>query len=101
SKGAGLETWYYTFDDANRLTNILQTSDGTTTLLLLTYTYDVQDNRVEEDEWKSGVTTTTRFVYDAPGSNVVIDTDGNNTPLARRMYGDATDQVLVRCDRSE
>jgi RHS repeat-associated protein len=101
SKGSGLETVYYSYDNLNRLTNIRDTSDGTTNVFLLTYTYDVENNRVQEDRWKTGEgSSTTRFVYDASGGNVVVDMDGSNTPLARRMFGDGTDQVLLRTQAS-
>jgi len=34
SKGSGLETWYYNYDNANHLTTIRETSNGTTNILL-------------------------------------------------------------------
>ena len=42
SKGASLETWYYSYDDENHLTVVRQTTNGTTNLLLATYSYDVR-----------------------------------------------------------
>src|SRR5262249_54936342 len=51
TKGAGQETTTYTYNTLNQLTNILKTSDGTTTVLNLTYTYDVDGKRVQQDKW--------------------------------------------------
>jgi len=97
SKGPGLETVTFTYDNRNRLTNVRDTSDGTTNVYLLTYVYDAQDNRVQEDRWKNGEgNSTTRFVFDGSGGNVVIDTDGSNTPVARRIFGDGSAEVLAR-----
>jgi RHS repeat-associated protein len=101
SKGAGLESMTFTYDNANRLVGVRDTSDGTTNVFLLTYTYDVENNRVQEDRWKTGEgSSTTRFVYDQSGGNVILDMDGSNTPLARRMFGDGVDQVLERTEAS-
>src|SRR5262249_27647229 len=49
SKGSGQEAWFYGYDDANHLTSVQKTSDGTTNKLLVTYTYDVYGQRVQED----------------------------------------------------
>jgi RHS repeat-associated protein len=95
SKGSGLETWYYGYDNANRMTNVRKTSNGSTDLLLLTYTYDVQGNRVKEQEWVSGGSATeTRFAYD--DKDVWADLSSGNTVETRRMFGDKDDQVLTR-----
>jgi RHS repeat-associated protein len=95
SKGSGLETWYFTWDNENRLTNVRDTSDGTTTTLSVTYTYDVEERRVQEDKWKTGVgSATTRFAYD--GDNQWADLSGSNVVLTRYVYGDGADQALAR-----
>jgi RHS repeat-associated protein len=95
SKGSGLETWYYSYDNLNHLTSVQQTSNGTTNLLLVTYTYDVFGNRVQQAKWKSGGSTvTTRFDYD--GQDVWADTDTSNTVQVRYLRGDAVDQVFAR-----
>jgi RHS repeat-associated protein len=99
SKGSGLETWYYGYDNADRLTSVRQTSDGTTNELTVTYTYDVLGNRVQQDKWKTGGSTvTTRFAYD--GLNVWADLDGSNNLQVRYLYGDETDQILARTEAS-
>src|SRR5581483_11868473 len=69
SKGAGLETWYYTYDNKNRLTSIRQTTDGTTNEYTASYTYDALGRRVLEVDWQSGVgSSTTRMGYDKDGT---------------------------------
>src|SRR5262249_42997262 len=95
SRGSGLETWYHGYDNDNRLTSVRQTSNGTTTTLTVTYTYDVLGDRVQQDKWKSGGSTvTTRFAYD--GENVWADMDGGNSLQVRYLYSDGVDQILAR-----
>jgi len=103
SKGTNLETWYYGYDNLNRLTSVRKTSDGTTNQVTATYTYDVYGDRIEQDEWVkpgsgNGVTTVTRFAYD--GSNVWADLDGSNHLSMRRLYLDGVDQPFARVDSS-
>ena len=64
SKGPGLEGWVYTFDNDNRLTNILKTSNGTTTV---TSTTDGHALRIEvgclsRSSSKSDMETTLRRI---------------------------------------
>jgi RHS repeat-associated protein len=95
SKGSGLETWYFGWDNRNRLSSVRKTSDGTTNTLTVTYTYDVDDRLVQQAKWVSGGSTvTTRYAYD--GENVWADLDGSNNLLVRYVYGDGMDQVLTR-----
>jgi RHS repeat-associated protein len=95
TKGTGLETWYYTWDVGGRLTNIRQTSDGSTNLMVTTYTYDVFGQRIQQDQWQSGVgTATLRFAWS--GGQIWADMDGMNTLVTRYLYGDNTDQLLAR-----
>jgi RHS repeat-associated protein len=95
TKGSGQETWYYSYDHRKRLTGIRQTSDGTSNLLLLTYTYDVENNRVQELRWTQATgTTTQRYAYD--GGDVIADLDGSSNIQTRRLYGPGTDMPLVR-----
>src|SRR5581483_1702279 len=97
TKGTGLETWYYGYDNRNRLTSVRETSDGTTNVLTVTYASDALDRRVQEDKWKSGVgSTTTRFAWDR--SQVWADLSGSNVLQTRYLYGDGTDQSLARID---
>jgi RHS repeat-associated protein len=100
SKGSGLETWYYTYDNENHLTVVRKTSDGTTNTLLVTYTYDALGERIEEDKWQSspGTTAKTRFVLS--NGQVAADLDGNNANavLERYLWGDTVDQLFARID---
>jgi RHS repeat-associated protein len=95
SKGSGLETWYYTWDNRNRLIGVEQTSDGATTLLAVTYTYDAHDKLVAEEKWQSstGVVATRRH-WD--GEDLWAITDASNVVAARYLYGEGVDQVQGR-----
>jgi RHS repeat-associated protein len=95
SKGSGLETWYYGWDDRNRMTSVRETSNGTTNTLTVTYTYDVENNLVQEDKWKTGGSVATvRHAYD--GANVWADLDGSNVGQTRYLLADGMDQLLAR-----
>jgi RHS repeat-associated protein len=95
SKGSGQETWYFGYDNRNDLTSIRETSDGTTNTLTVTYTYDALGERVKEQDWVTGGSTTeTRFAFD--GRNIWADLDSSNAVLVRRLFEDGVDQVLAR-----
>ncbi len=97
SKGSGLETWYYSYDHCNLLTSVRQTSNGTTNLLTLTYTYDALNHLVKQEKWQSGGSTvTTRFSYD--GRNVWAELDGSNNVQVRYVWGEGTAQLFARID---
>ena len=96
SMGSGLQTWYYTYNNENELTNIRQTTNGTTNELLVTYTYDVYGQRIEEQDWTSGTVTTTQFVWS--NDQVVIELNGSNAVQERYLWGDVTDQLFARVD---
>jgi RHS repeat-associated protein len=97
SKGSGLETWYFGYDNLNHLTSVRQTSDGSTNLLLVTYTYDVFGQRATEAKWKSGGSTvTTRFAYD--GQQVWAELNTSNVVQTRYVYGDGQAQLFARID---
>ncbi len=88
SKGAGLETWYYTYDTLNRLTTVEQTANGTTATLetTATYSYDVYNNLLEVQEWQSGgATTATKYAYD--GTNEWAELNGSGSLNVRDLYG--------------
>ncbi len=98
SKGANLETWYYAYDDENHLTSVRKTSDGTTNQLLVTYSYDVYGQRIQEVKWQSnpGTTATTEFVWS--NGQVEMDLNGSNAVQERYLWGDIVDQLFARID---
>jgi RHS repeat-associated protein len=98
TKGTGLETWFYTYDNRNHLTSVRQTSDGNTNQLLVTYTYDVFGQRATEAKWtsQSGTTTTTRFAYDV--YQVWAELNTSNVVQTRYVFGDGQTQLFARID---
>jgi RHS repeat-associated protein len=101
SKGPNAETWTYGYDSLNHLVSAKDAStDGGTTLTLITYSYDVFGNPIEQDAWtqSGGTTTVTRFAYD--GSNVWADLNGSNALVMRRLYLDGLAQPFARIDSS-
>ena len=59
-----------------------------------TYVYDVNGNRIEEDDYSGGVTTVTRFGYD--GDNVWADLNGSNALVTEYVRPDGTDALGAR-----
>jgi RHS repeat-associated protein len=96
SKGASAETWYFGYDNLNRMTSAKQEqTDGGTLLMQATYVYDVLGDRIEKDVWTSSTgTVVTRFAYD--GQNAFADLNSSNQLQMRRLYGDAVDQLFAR-----
>src|SRR5262249_21367885 len=95
SKGAGQETWNYAWDNADRLTSVRKTSDGSTSTLWETYAYDAEGNLGREERRRAGAgNTTDRHGFD--DDNPWADLDGSNALQVRYVFGDGTDQVLTR-----
>ena len=93
---SGLTTWTYGYSVANQLTSIVETTSGST-VLQVTYTYDVLGRRVAQSEWIGGTATVTRFAYDDNG-NVWAELSSSNAVQTRYLWGDGTDQILGRVD---
>jgi RHS repeat-associated protein len=89
-------TWTYGWDNMNRLVGVKQVTT-TGTQLSVSYSYDVLNQRVEDDTWKAstGTTVTVRHAFDDKG-NIWADVTTTNTLLARYVYGDGVDQVWAR-----
>ena len=98
SKGTGLETWYYTYDNLNHLLSVKQTSNGTTTIMYEAYTNDVYGNVIKEVDTLSGVTTTIEHVYN--GTTLVMDLNSSNAVQMRYLAGGQTNEWLGRQDGS-
>jgi YD repeat-containing protein len=79
TKGASAETWTFSYDNRNQLVGVQErATDGGTLLVQATYVYDVFNNRIEDDEWASGGTTTvTKTAYDDQGNAWADLTSGN------------------------
>jgi RHS repeat-associated protein len=98
---ASAETWTYGYDLRGQLLWAKdQATDGGTLLSLSTYVYDVFGNRIETDVWtqSSGVVTTRRFGYD--GANAVLELDGSNNLVMRRLFLDGPNRLLARIDNT-
>jgi RHS repeat-associated protein len=99
SKGPGLEKWYYGYDNLNHLTSVRKTSNGTTNVLTVTYSYDALGERVQEDKWVTGGSVvTTKHSYD--GQQVLFDLTSGNAVQERYVWGGTPNELLVRQDGS-
>ncbi len=95
SKGTGQQTWYYTYDNVGHLLTVNETTNGSTSEMLITYTYDAFGNMVKEQVWQTGVgTTTTEHVYN--GTTLLFDLTSTNTLQMRYMAGSSADEWLGR-----
>ena len=78
-----------------------ETSNGVTSIMTATYTYDAFGNMVKEVEWQTGVgTTTTEHVYDQLTGNLLLDLNSSNALVMRYMSGDTQNEYLGRQDGS-
>jgi YD repeat-containing protein len=84
SKGAGQETWYYSYDQRNLLTNVQKTSNGTSITLDVTYVYDALGDLVEQDRWVASTGTVTTFYANDRGQ-AFADTDTSNNVQVRYL----------------
>lgn len=93
TKGSGLETWYYGYDNENRLTSVRETSNGTTNVYTATYTYDILNDRIETDTWSSSTMTLiqTRTSYDR--GKAWADLSTSNAVQTRYLYDPAGNLV--------
>jgi RHS repeat-associated protein len=90
------ETWTFGYDNLNQLVT-LQEVTSTGTQLQVTYTYDVEGKRVQQDEWKPGTgTVTTRFAFD--GDQVWAELSGTNAVQTRYLWGNGQTQLFARTD---
>jgi RHS repeat-associated protein len=99
SKGTGLETWYYTYDQRNLLTSVRETTNGTTNEFAATYTYDALGRRVQQDRWDGTSTVTTEYAFDATGQ-VWAELNGSNAVQYRYLNGDGSTAVFARINVS-
>jgi RHS repeat-associated protein len=95
TKGSGQDTWLYSYDTLNRLVGVTEESDGVHANLVVTYVYDVQGNRVEDDTWTSSAgLTVVRHAYD--NGQIWADTDGSNNVTVRYLVNPDTGAMLTR-----
>jgi RHS repeat-associated protein len=101
SKGTGLQTWYYTYDNKNNLLTVNETSNGSTSIMTATYSYDVFGNMVAEAEWQTGGSAvTTEHVYDPQTGNLLLDLNSSNAVQIRYLSGTSQNEYLGRQDGS-
>jgi RHS repeat-associated protein len=83
------------------LLSVRETSDGSTNLLTITYTYDALGDQVSQSEWKSsgGGVVTTDHAYDDQG-NVWADVTTSNVVVMRYIRAASTNQLLAQIDGS-
>jgi DNA-directed RNA polymerase specialized sigma24 family protein len=97
SKGSGLKTWYYTYDNKNELLSVREKSDGSSNVLTLTYTYDAVGNQAEQDQWLSTGLERSVPLHSRPArKREWIRVSPPLAPRARRAPGSRARQRLHR-----
>ena len=97
--GSGQQTWYYSYNNQNQLTGVIETSDGTTQVMTESFLYDALGNQIEQVLWQSGVgTTITKQAYD--GQTLLMDLTSSVTVQMRYFAGNGPDEWVARQDAS-
>ncbi len=93
SKRDGSDITTYTYDNADRLTGVVETVGGTL-VAQATYVYDVFGDRLSTSDYtQSGGTQSTSYAYD--GANAWADLNSSGQLQTRRLYGESG-QLLAR-----
>jgi RHS repeat-associated protein len=86
------ENWTYTWDDRNRLTQVVEKTSGGVTATDDVFTYDIENRRIG----KSVNGTQSWFGYD--GQNSYADFNGSGSLTMRYLTGAALDSLYARFD---
>jgi RHS repeat-associated protein len=90
------ETWHYTYDNLNELTGVTDVSGTGTTLMQVTYVYDVFGQRIEKDVWTQAAgTTVTRYAHNENGQ-VWAQLNSSNGLATRYIRGNTVDELFAR-----
>jgi RHS repeat-associated protein len=81
----------YTWDYENRLTSVTLPGSGGT----VTFKYDPAGRRIQKVFHQGSTTTTTNYVYDGKGPNLIEEVDNNGSAVARYAYGKRIDEPLA------
>jgi RHS repeat-associated protein len=97
------ETWAFSWDNANHLTQAVNKDAQGNLIQTVTFKYDVFGQKVEEDEYTqaTGQTTVTKYAYDMDG-NIWADLNASNQVVTRRLFVDVNGlmQPFARIDAS-
>ncbi len=95
----GTDTWQYTYDNANHMLTAKETN-GATTLVQATYTYDVFGNLIKEVYNNGSGATTVEHAYDMwnPANSlptVWADQNGSNAITTQYLWGNQPAQLFA------
>ena len=96
----GTETWQYTYDNANHMLTAKETN-GATTLVQATYTYDVFGNLIKEVYNNGSGATTVEHAYDMwnPANSlptVWADQNGSNAITTQYLWGNRAGSAICQ-----
>jgi RHS repeat-associated protein len=91
TKTASGSTTNYTWDYENRLSSVILPGTGGT----VSFRYDPADRRIQKVYTQDSTSTTTNYVYDGKGPNLIEEVDNNGNVLARYVYGLRLDEPLA------
>jgi RHS repeat-associated protein len=87
------ENWTYTWDDRNRLTQVVEKTSGGVTVTNDVFTYDVENRRIGKS-----VINGTQTWYGYDGQNSYADFNGSGSLTMRYLTGQALDSLYARFD---
>src|SRR5260370_12959693 len=82
-----------------RVSNVGETTNGTTTQFTATYIYDALSRRVQQDRWDGSKLVTTEYAFGGD-NRVWAELNGSTVVQYRYMNGDAATQVFARINVS-
>ena len=91
SETASSNTTNYAWDYENRLTSVTLPNSGGT----VTFKYDPAGRRIQKVFTQGSTSTTTNYVYDGKGPNLIEEVDNNGNVTARYVHGLRLDEPLA------
>jgi len=92
SSTTGSNTTSYTWDFENRLSSVTLPSAGGT----VSFKYDPAGRRLQKVFTQGSTSTTSNYVYDGKGPNLIEEVDNNGNVIARYIYSKAVDEPLAQ-----
>jgi RHS repeat-associated protein len=92
SKTDSTGTTNYSWDYENRLTSVTLPGTGGT----VSFKYDPAGRRIQKVFIQGSTSTTSNYVYDGKGPNLIEEADANGNAIARYLYSKAVDEPLAQ-----
>jgi RHS repeat-associated protein len=88
----GSSTTTYNWDFENRLSSVVLPGSGGT----VSFKYDPAGRRIQKVFTQGSTSTTSNYVYDGKGPNLIEEVDANGNATTRYIYSKAVDEPLAQ-----